>query len=95
MASDLLSQAEHGVDSQVILVSPSQSVIDNILLEIDKQVEQLPRAAVAKRALENSRAFIVKDGREAMRLLNEYRYEPRDLVRLIIISIHVAILMMH
>jgi histidinol dehydrogenase len=74
-AADLLSQAEHGADSQVVLVSPSQAVIDRILLEIDKQVERLPRAVIAKRALENSRAFIVKDGREAMDLLNEYAPE--------------------
>jgi len=75
VAADLLSQAEHGVDSQVILVSRSRSLAERILAEIDRQVEELPRADLAKEALENSRAFIVKDDREAMDLLNEYAPE--------------------
>lgn len=75
VAADLLSQAEHGVDSQVILVSSSRQIVDSILAEIDKQVEHLPRAVLAKRALENSRAFLIKDDREAMDLLNEYAPE--------------------
>jgi len=74
-AADLLSQAEHGVDSQVVLVSPSRTVLEKILLEIDRQVQELPRAAIAKEALANSRAFLVKDDREAMDLLNEYAPE--------------------
>jgi histidinol dehydrogenase len=74
-ASDLLSQAEHGVDSQVILVSTSPSVVDSVMSEIARQVEQLPRAAIAKAALENSRVFLVNDDREAMELLNEYAPE--------------------
>jgi histidinol dehydrogenase len=74
-AADLLSQAEHGVDSQVILVSPSPSVVDAVLSEIGRQAAQLPRAAIARAALENSRAFLVKDEQEAMELLNEYAPE--------------------
>ncbi|HZE85380.1 MAG TPA: histidinol dehydrogenase, partial [Puia sp.] len=74
-AADLLSQAEHGVDSQVILVSTSASVVDFVLEEIARQLEELPRAAIARSALENSRAFLVKDDRAAMELLNEYAPE--------------------
>lgn len=74
-AADLLSQAEHGPDSQVILVSSSDRMVASILAEVDKQVEILPRAAIAKRALENSRVFLVSDDRIAMELLNEYAPE--------------------
>jgi histidinol dehydrogenase len=74
-AADLLSQAEHGADSQVILVSPSRLVIEKIMKEIERQTEGLPRAAIAKKALENSRAFIVRDGSQAMDLLNDYAPE--------------------
>lgn len=74
-AADLLSQAEHGVDSQVILVSPSRQVVEAILAAVDVQVEQLPRADLAKKALANSRAFLIKDDRQAMDLLNEYAPE--------------------
>jgi histidinol dehydrogenase len=75
VAADLLSQAEHGVDSQVVLVSPSASVVERVLLEVDRQVALLPRADLARKALANSRAFIVGDGSQAMDLLNEYAPE--------------------
>ncbi len=74
-AADLLSQAEHGVDSQVILVSRSREMVDRILAEIGRQVDALPRAAIARQALENSRAFLVTDEGHAMELLNEYAPE--------------------
>ncbi|HTI08784.1 MAG TPA: histidinol dehydrogenase [Puia sp.] len=74
-AADLLSQAEHGADSQVILVSPSLQVVDAILKAVDQQVAQLPRAATAIKALANSRAFLIKDEGQAMDLLNEYAPE--------------------
>ena len=74
-AADLLSQAEHGVDSQVILVSPSPDMVKAILLAVDQQVAQLPRGEIARKALENSRAFIIKDEEQAMDLLNEYAPE--------------------
>lgn len=74
-AADLLSQAEHGVDSQVILVSRSREMVNRILAEIDGQVDALPRAAIARQALENSRAFLVEDEGQAMELLNEYAPE--------------------
>ena len=75
VAADLLSQAEHGPDSQVVLVSLSAGVIEKVLAEVDTQVAQLPRAAIARKALENSRAFIVRDEFQAMRLLNGYAPE--------------------
>jgi histidinol dehydrogenase len=75
VAADLLSQAEHGVDSQVILVSASGQMVEKILEEIVGQLKALPRAEMAKAALTNSRAILVKDGRQAMELLNEYAPE--------------------
>jgi histidinol dehydrogenase len=75
VAADLLSQAEHGADSQVILVSPSERMVDRVIGEMDQQLKKLPRAAMVRAAMENSRAFIVRDDSEAMRLLNEYAPE--------------------
>lgn len=75
VASDLLSQAEHGKDSQVILVSTSESLIQNTLFEVEKQLELLPRKGMADGALENSRAVLVKDTDVAMDLLNSYAPE--------------------
>lgn len=75
VAADLLSQAEHGADSQVVLVSSSAVVVDRVLEEVDQQLATLPRAAIARKALANSRAFLVADGEQAMRLLNEYAPE--------------------
>jgi histidinol dehydrogenase len=75
VAADLLSQAEHGSDSQVILVSTSEEVIERVILELNKQVELLPRKNIAIKALENSRAILVNNKSEAMELLNEYAPE--------------------
>jgi len=75
VAADLLSQAEHGPDSQVILVSDSQTVIDEVLHEVARQVEQLPRRDVAEAALANSKAVLVGDLSEGVELLNEYAAE--------------------
>ncbi|MGQ0829149.1 MAG: histidinol dehydrogenase [Bacteroidota bacterium] len=75
VAADLLSQAEHGADSQVILVSDNESVITNVQIELKKQLEQLPRKELASKALENSKAILVKDKTEAIELLNEYAPE--------------------
>lgn len=75
VAADLLSQAEHGADSQVVLVSSSAPVIDRVLAAVDRQVGLLPRAEIARRALVNSRAFVVRDGEQAMELLNDYAPE--------------------
>lgn len=75
VAADLLSQAEHGADSQVVLVSPSPLVVEHVLAAVEQQVALLPRAAIARKALANSRAFIVSDEQRAMELLNEYAPE--------------------
>ena len=75
VASDLLSQAEHGVDSQVILVSASEDVIKNVKSEIKKQLDKLPRKDIAKKALENSKSILVKSSLEGIDLLNDYAAE--------------------
>jgi histidinol dehydrogenase len=75
VAADLLSQAEHGVDSQVVLVSTSVDVVSAVLSEVERQVAVLPRADMARKALEHSRAFIVRDVAQAMSLLNDYAPE--------------------
>ncbi len=72
VASDLLSQAEHGSDSQVILVSTSEKLLDKVSLELDKQMAELPRRAIAEKAIDNSRLILVKSDKEALKLINEY-----------------------
>ncbi len=75
VASDLLSQAEHGADSQVILVTYTESILDPIRQEVEKQLEQLPRKEFAKKALENSQLILVKDETEMLDMINEYAPE--------------------
>ncbi len=75
VAADLLSQAEHGPDSQVILVSTSESVIEETLAEVERQIETLSRKATALAALENSKAILVETIGDALDLLNEYAPE--------------------
>jgi len=75
VAADLLSQAEHGADSQVVLVSPSGAIVERVLVEVERQVALLPRSEIARKALANSRAFVVKDSGQAVELLNEYAPE--------------------
>jgi len=75
VAADLLSQAEHGADSQVVLVSYSESVLRNVKLELDKQLETLPRKEIAEKSLPNSKAVLVLDDEEAMKLINAYAPE--------------------
>jgi histidinol dehydrogenase len=75
VAADLLSQAEHGVDSQVLLVSTSEKVIEESLVELEKQLEVLPRKAIAQKAIENSKAILFDDFDAALELLNEYAAE--------------------
>ena len=72
VASDLLSQAEHGVDSQVILVSTSENFIEQVSEEVEKQLKKLPRKKIAAKAIENSKSILVKDNREALAIINEY-----------------------
>ena len=75
VAADLLSQAEHGIDSQVFLISTSESLIDAVEKEIQVQLEQLPRKELAAKTLENSTFVLVHDGQEAMDLSNAYAPE--------------------
>ena len=75
VAADLLSQAEHGVDSQVILVSDNETVIENVNNALKKQLDLLPRKETAVKALENSKAFLVKNKEEGIELLNTYAPE--------------------
>jgi len=75
VAADLLSQAEHGADSQVVLVSTSAAVVERVLTEVERQLALLPRADIARKALGNSRAFLVRDGEQALQLLNDYAPE--------------------
>jgi histidinol dehydrogenase len=75
VAADLLSQAEHGPDSQVVLACPSLTVAEKVLEAVQQQLALLPRAEVAAKALASSRAFITRDARQAMEVLNEYAPE--------------------
>ncbi len=75
VASDLLSQAEHGADSQVILVTNSETLAEYTLLAIERQLNQLPRADTARKALNHSRTFIAEDIAQAVAISNEYAPE--------------------
>ena len=75
VAADLLSQAEHGVDSQVLLVSVSETVVNKVKDEIESQLKQLTRREIAEKALNNSKAILVESIDEAITLVNEYAAE--------------------
>ncbi|MBL3658665.1 histidinol dehydrogenase [Fulvivirga sediminis] len=75
VASDLLSQAEHGKDSQVVLISPNEEVINAIIKAVAAQVEDLPRKEIAYESLEHSKFILVKDIDEAMNISNAYAPE--------------------
>jgi histidinol dehydrogenase len=72
VASDLLSQAEHGADSQVILVSTSKKLIDAVEAEVQIQMEALPRKTIAGKAIANSKLIFVENDKIALDLINEY-----------------------
>ncbi|MBL4605286.1 MAG: histidinol dehydrogenase [Flavobacteriaceae bacterium] len=72
VASDLLSQAEHGTDSQVILVSTSSRLIESVSRELQKQLSELPRKEIAAKAIENSKSILLTNNQEALELINEY-----------------------
>lgn len=78
VAADLLSQAEHGPDSQVVLVSPSAALLDEVAAEVDRQCAQLPRGAIAEKALEQSRLIEVQSLEQAVAVSN--RYAPEHLI---------------
>jgi len=75
VAADLLSQAEHGVDSQVFLITTSHKVIDDVQQEVSRQLDLLPRKEIAQKTLENSQFVLVKDIHEAIDLSNAYAPE--------------------
>jgi histidinol dehydrogenase len=75
VAADLLSQAEHGVDSQVLLVSTSEKVIEETLEELEKQLAALPRQDIASAALENSKAILTASIESGIEIVNEYAPE--------------------
>ena len=75
VAADLLSQAEHGVDSQVLLICTSESKLGEVKEQIAAQLARLPRREIAAKTLENSKLVLVKDTDEAMRLSNAYAPE--------------------
>jgi histidinol dehydrogenase len=75
VASDLLSQAEHGIDSQVLLVSTSEQLVNEVNKELAIQVQFLSRKEIALQALENSKAILVNTMDEAIDLVNEYAAE--------------------
>ena len=75
VASDLLSQAEHGTDSQVVLVANSRELIEKVKTEISLQLEKLPRKEFAKKSLENSVLIVMENEQETVELINEYAPE--------------------
>lgn len=75
VAADLLAQAEHGIDSQVVLLSLDSGLLNAVLAEVEKQVALLPRAEITRKALENSVAVLVNTKEEALGLINDYAPE--------------------
>lgn len=75
VAADLLAQAEHGIDSQVMLVSTAESLVDAVLKQIEIQLDSLPRRSIAQKALENSKALVFDDLDIAMDFVNIYAPE--------------------
>lgn len=78
VAADLLSQAEHGIDSQVMLVTTSEKLIKDVEYEVQHQLSQLPRWEIAEKSLANSKLVLVRDMDEAVELSN--RYAPEHLI---------------
>ena len=72
VASDLLSQAEHGKDSQVILVTTNKNILNDVEEEIYKQLKDLPRQEIAQVAINNSKLIFVETEKTALSLINEY-----------------------
>ena len=75
VAADLLSQAEHGVDSQVLLVTKNEQIIDMVQLEVERQLALLPRNEIAAQALQYSKILLVRDDEEMMAVTNQYAPE--------------------
>ena len=75
VAADLLSQAEHGVDSQVILIANSIEIVEQVQIELDRQLVLLPRKEMATKALAHSKAIVIENTEEAIAMMNEYAPE--------------------
>lgn len=75
VAADLLSQAEHGVDSQAVLITTSERLIEQVTGEVERQLAVLPRKEIAEKSLSNSKLILVKDMQEAIELTNAYAPE--------------------
>lgn len=75
VAADLLSQAEHGVDSQVVLITTSEALVSAVEEEVQRQLALLPRMEIASKSLVNSKLILVKDMDEAISMTNEYAPE--------------------
>ncbi len=75
VAADLLSQAEHGADSQVIMLTTDENVLYSVKEAVDKQLEQLPRKELAQKALDHSRLILLKNDEEIIEMTNEYAPE--------------------
>jgi len=75
VAADLLSQAEHGADSQVLLISTSKKLLSAVNLTLSSQLDKLPRKDLAAKSISNSKAILVESEEEAIDLLNEYAAE--------------------
>jgi len=75
VAADLLSQAEHGADSQVVLIAPNLSIIEAVQKELDQQLSLLPRKELAEKALKNSKAIVLNNIEAAISYINEYAPE--------------------
>lgn len=78
IAADLLSQAEHGPDSQVVLLTPDEKLAQAVSLEVDKQLAQLSRQAIAEKALQASRLIVTQDLEQCVAISN--RYGPEHLI---------------
>jgi len=78
VAADLLSQAEHGEDSQVILITTSKNLAEQVLIELKNQLQLLPRKLIAEKSLSNSRIILVQNLEEAIEISN--RYAPEHLI---------------
>ena len=75
VAADLLSQAEHGIDSQVIMITTSEQMAEKVNAEVDRQLALLPRMEIAEKSLQYSKLIIVKDVEESIEITNEYAPE--------------------
>jgi len=75
IAADLLSQAEHGADSQVVLVTNDSSLVEKVNQELDRQLNELPRKAIAEKALANSQAIVLDNVQEMIEMINGYAPE--------------------